>query len=242
MAIAVVQTSPEARTTSATSVTCTFSSNTTVGNHVLAVCAAGGTIASNSVSDNKSNSYSQDAVENTLGSKCALHMALIATGGSSHQVTLNPTGAGVFTTLVCLELSGVASASWQDGNAPDNGAAGATSHLVGTVTPTLATDSLFAMVSHGDNDRTININNTGTVGTWIQLFEQEDADAGQPINLVWITPGDTTGRDHSWNFNAANTIDRNAVMLAVKIATASVGIPPGLIRPVWRKVTRRVYR
>lgn len=143
---AFVQTK-QAQGVSATTVSATFTSSTTSGNAIVVGVAeftAGG--AFSSITDNKSNTYTVDAVSGTGGTnKARVVSALNITGGSSHQVTAN-SGVGGFISFVADEFSGLATSSAADqSNTSTDGSAVTTHTVSSTGTLAQADELVFGM-------------------------------------------------------------------------------------------------
>lgn len=82
---------------------------------ILVVGAIWETAAFTSITDSKSNSYTQIGTEQTIGGfKARLYYVENATGGSSHTFTLTTGGGNIFGTVLALEVIGGATASSLD--------------------------------------------------------------------------------------------------------------------------------
>ena len=185
--------------TSATSVT--FDSSTTSGNKIVVTAWSYNTsLATNAISDNKGNTYTQRAVINSgVTTKAAIYESQDSpTMGASHQVSI---AAGTDQGLCAYEVNGLTTTPFdkQNTGGPLTTAAPATGS---TGTLTQADELVFALVctDQGNSD-TI----TPTAGeSWTQDAENENGASVFCFNTVHKTVAATTALSASWALQSSH--------------------------------------
>ena len=247
MAYAFVQTK-SASGSGVTSVTTpAFSSNTTVGNQLIASTSAAtfpGLAFTSTVTDSKSNTWRNDASQsftNTSGVKCLANIdqTILTTAGSGHTVTFTSNDAGnTYYEVACTEFSGATSTIDQTAA---NTVAGASTSLTATTSATTNANDLLICVfgangllsSNGQNSpANVNGSQTGVLSIYDVADDTDitgiessykilSATGTQAVNYTYTS--DTSGA-----FGLVVVVYKAAVAGAVDNTTARTIASPGL--------------
>lgn len=230
MALAVVQ-SAEA-VIGGDSTTATFGSTTTTGNLiVVAIAEFGGTTFNTGtpVTDNKGNTYAfcDETIGGGSGAGAAIFRCENATGGASHQITVNVPGTGLALSFAILEISGAATSGAFDKSA--NASASTNNSATSGSTGTLAMADEIAVVVLGLD---AGVNGTITEDASFVLAQEEmDGLLFIPYNCSTKIVAATTAINHTWTHDYG-AINARAVIATFKSAAASAPSAPSEIRAV----------
>lgn len=212
MAISLVQ-SKKVVVNGSDTTSLTFDATPAAGNLIVVAFSTYGAGATATVSDNKSNSYSQarhrDISANNEG--VWLWYAANVTSSATFTVTVDPNGASADITLVIAEFSGAATASALD-QSNDNGA-DSTSPSSGSVTTSLNDELYVGVLTHGNTNRTLTEG-----GGWSLIQENEGGTSNIPISVIFKTAAAGT-------YDATWTIGTGSSTYAAVIASFKVGGP-----------------
>jgi hypothetical protein len=200
----------------------TFDSSTTTGN-LIAVSiwgwrATGFTVALGTVTDNKSNTYAvaNEITNSTPGA--GIHYKENASGGASHQVTVDPTGTGNYFDVNCYEVSGIETSSALDQSAENSG--NSTTPGTGNITTTVADTFMVAVLSN-NNPTTLTVS-----AGWTQDNEELDNANHQPGEADSRIVGSTGTYAADWTTGDVNA-DLWAAVIAAFKGVAAAGDPEG---------------
>ena len=129
---------------SAASLATTFTSATTTGNFVVVAVAVFEGTAINSVTDNKSNTYTADFNVVLATRRIAVFSSPNITGGASHSVTVALASVSEITVAI-HEYSGVATTASLDQTKTNDNASSTTWTSTATATTTQADELLFGI-------------------------------------------------------------------------------------------------
>jgi hypothetical protein len=238
MALSVTQSRSLQGTTQAATIALAFTGTPAV-NSLIVVCfgsylSPGTDIwLTGTVADNQGNTYNRATSIEREDGYTGIFYGVAATASGTFTITGTPSSSS-YNTIAIHEIGGAATASPLDGT-PNTGTGASTGPATGATTTTVADAIVIGVVSHIGPTRTI------TVGTnFNQMQEIESASSGQPINTEYRIVAATGSYAASWTLN--NSESWSCCVAAFEQAAGTKSIPPGLIRPQWRSVTRRVYR
>ena len=197
-------------------ITVSFASLPTVGNYVIVVAATdGNSIATDAITDNQGNTYTQDASAPGSSAECAIHRSKITASAGTFTVKLNPVGTAAFQDLAIMEYA----ASAFDSTALVNKTFIGTETT--TATPTTASGATTAQctiiggVTHSGGTQTI------TPGaTYTQILEDENA-TNMPIN---VESKSVAAGTYTADWTLASATNSQTVAVAYKEASAAAGV------------------
>lgn len=204
MAIDAVLVGTVAQSTGAT--TTTGSGTTTTGS-TFVICIDGYfNYNVDSVADSKGNTYTQVGTKNTNGSVGVwMYYCENGTGGSGHTATVTPNGGGMAATIALIEITGAATASYDQTADADDAAAPYT-----ITSPTLSqADEVVITVIGCDapSDRTVSSSNTTMIAT------ATNGSTYLPFGVSKLVVSATTAVTPSF------TTDSDSITTAMKLAT-----------------------
>ncbi len=239
MAIGVGQSTSSQNTSTATSKAMSFAGTPTVGSLIVVCLAswkagAGGLWEAGDVTDNQGNSYSLADEETGDQGKSAMYYGVAATASGTFTVTATPSNT-TFITMAIHEITGTATVSPLDGT-PVSGNNTTANITSATITNTVADAILIGTMSHLESTLTITVGANMT-----QMQEIEDSISGQPINTLRRIVSSVSSYSALWTITSTTSPKTHVAAMFEQAAAGTKSIPPGLIRPRWRYVTRRVY-
>lgn len=146
-----------------------------------------------------------DGADGALGSR---HN--VASGTHAPSITF---AASSWVRAVLIEVSGIQARETQNSNS----ATGTTNATSGSVTPGASTSIMYAFITHAQSPATFT-----PTGSWVQRFENEDTDAGQPINVIELT-GVTGSQTGTWTLSSIRPYV--AGIVSYPAAAAAAGHP-----------------
>jgi hypothetical protein len=198
---------------------------TTSGNHSIVTVSNWRTGAATvTVTDSKSNSYTNDQALTQGDSRATISSALNITGGSSHTVTATSSSGASDTYFEgnFTEFSGTLSSAALDKTGSIGHGSGTTTSTVSTGTNTTQADELVIVcIAVNSNDTTINITDPPSGYTSIGVNQDGNATIGYEAAYKIITATGT--QTATWTFDSTTSDGDAAVIATYKSAT---GGPP----------------
>lgn len=145
------------------SIVITFDSNTTSGNMIIVYASSyyDDSAGTWTVSDNKSNAYSQAvAVGGSSAGRARIYYAESISGGSSHEVTLSSTVSS-FYLLTIAEYSGLATSSSLDKTSGNHNSSSSSTYTSNSTATTTQAAELLAGVTHNFSTLATNTPDSG---------------------------------------------------------------------------------
>lgn len=180
-----------------------FDTLPTVGNTIVVVAATyAGNLASGSVTDNQSHTYTQrgkiEADSGTDNGDLSQYHTTVVNSSGTFTVTINPDGSSVDMTWLIMEISGRA-ASPYDTAVTAQAATTSTTASTGNITPSEANCLLVAALSHTSTDTPL----TETMSGCTLIDEIEGGSSYMPLSVIVKLQTTATTEAATWTIGSS---------------------------------------